>query len=56
MAWLDDITVGNWEFSKASNATLLYPLRKLAVDNSDEIKVRVKKAGERIRLHIAVVY
>ena len=56
VAWLDDITVGNWEFSKASNATLLYPLRKLGVDNSDEIKVRVKKAGERIRLHIAVVY
>jgi hypothetical protein len=56
VAWVDDTTVGKWDFSKASNGTLLYPLRNLGVDNSDEIKVRVKKAGERIRLHIAVAY
>ena len=56
VAWVDDTTVGKWDFSKASNGTLLYPLRNLGVDNSDEIKVSVKKAGERIRLHIAVAY
>ena len=56
VAWVDDTTVGKCNFSKASNVTLLYPLRNLGVDNSDEIKVRVKKAGERIRLHIAVAY
>ena len=56
VAWVDDTTVGKWDFSKVSNETLLYPLRNLGVDNSDEIKVRVKKAGERIRLHIAVAY
>lgn len=56
VAWVDDVAVGKWDFSKASNGTLLYPLRNLGVDNSDEIKVSVKKAGERIRLHIAVAY
>ena len=56
VAWVDDVAVGKWDFSEVSNGTLLYPLRNLGVDNSDEIKVRVKKAGERIRLHIAVAY
>ena len=56
VAWIDDVVVRKWDFSKASNGTLRYPLRNLGIDNSDEIKVRVKKAGERIRLHIAVVY
>lgn len=55
-AWIDDTTVREWDFSKASNGRLRYPLSILGVDNSDEIKVRVKKAGERIRLHIAVAY
>ena len=56
VAWVDDTTVGEWDFSKASNGRLRYPLSILGVDNSDELSVRVKKAGERIRLHIAVAY